>query len=361
MDLWIAHQFPYADWVQLRPSSFESEPLGLNYEYPTTLYIPASIHAPQPAPKFSTFSLARALTLLNTAPTIKSDSDMDMSPTSDMFNSHMGSSQSSSLPSHTTSPLEEAQLLFELDDLAPATRSLPYEPSASQTQNVLYQQLSSPSSPHSSSPHSSIISSSTVCFQQPQYTGGWEAGAIATANYLHASSNSLIVMEDPSPLLSCFPPSPRKDTVIEIPALRRHHRPLRSSPRRSRSRSSTPGKPKSQPTSPDHSTLLSLPRKRSKKLLRDKDGKPILACLFCRGRKIACGPPPTGSDDPTCNQCARRGLICNYPTESRRGMRTHKKKITDDAPCASSSSPCRARTSKATSDNSDSEGDGDDH
>ncbi|THH17247.1 hypothetical protein EW146_g3525 [Bondarzewia mesenterica] len=28
--------------------------------------------------------------------------------------------------------------------------------------------------------------------------------------------------------------------------------------------------------------------------------KPALACLFCRERKIACGPPPPGSDDMTC-------------------------------------------------------------
>jgi hypothetical protein len=33
---------------------------------------------------------------------------------------------------------------------------------------------------------------------------------------------------------------------------------------------------------------------------RSLDAKPPLACLFCRGRKIACGPPPPGSDDKTC-------------------------------------------------------------
>jgi hypothetical protein len=30
------------------------------------------------------------------------------------------------------------------------------------------------------------------------------------------------------------------------------------------------------------------------------DNKLSLACLFCRGRKIACGPPPPGSDGETC-------------------------------------------------------------
>lgn len=52
--------------------------------------------------------------------------------------------------------------------------------------------------------------------------------------------------------------------------------------------------------------------------------KPPLACLFCRGRKIACGPPDPGSEDPTCNQCQRRSIKCEYPSESRRGMRRKK-------------------------------------
>ncbi|KAI0922606.1 hypothetical protein AcV5_009535 [Taiwanofungus camphoratus] len=51
--------------------------------------------------------------------------------------------------------------------------------------------------------------------------------------------------------------------------------------------------------------------------------KPIMACLFCRERKIACGPPVPGSADPRCNQCARRSLVCEYPKESRRGQ--HKR------------------------------------
>ncbi|KZT04266.1 uncharacterized protein LAESUDRAFT_658075, partial [Laetiporus sulphureus 93-53] len=47
-----------------------------------------------------------------------------------------------------------------------------------------------------------------------------------------------------------------------------------------------------------------------------------LACLFCRKRKIACGSPPPGAKDRTCNQCARRNLKCVYPEGSRRGMRS---------------------------------------
>lgn len=52
--------------------------------------------------------------------------------------------------------------------------------------------------------------------------------------------------------------------------------------------------------------------------------KPPLACLFCRGRKIACGPPLPGSTKKTCNQCRKRSLQCHYPSESRRGMRKKK-------------------------------------
>jgi len=51
--------------------------------------------------------------------------------------------------------------------------------------------------------------------------------------------------------------------------------------------------------------------------------KPIMACLFCRERKIACGPPAPDGTEKRCNQCARRKLVCEYPKESRRGQ--HKR------------------------------------
>jgi len=54
---------------------------------------------------------------------------------------------------------------------------------------------------------------------------------------------------------------------------------------------------------------------------RTTDKKPALACLFCRGRKIACGPPMAGTKGKTCGQCQRRSLTCVFPSESRRGMR----------------------------------------
>ncbi|KAJ7242917.1 hypothetical protein C8J57DRAFT_446831 [Mycena rebaudengoi] len=50
--------------------------------------------------------------------------------------------------------------------------------------------------------------------------------------------------------------------------------------------------------------------------------KQTMACLFCRERKIGCTRPAEDNPDQTCNQCARRKRICEYPTESRRGQHT---------------------------------------
>ncbi|KAF8845231.1 hypothetical protein BDN67DRAFT_962203 [Paxillus ammoniavirescens] len=60
--------------------------------------------------------------------------------------------------------------------------------------------------------------------------------------------------------------------------------------------------------------------------------KQALACLFCRERKIACGRPPAHSPDQTCNQCARRRIKCEYPTESRRGQHKRRRKQSDGEP-----------------------------
>ncbi|KAL0956944.1 hypothetical protein HGRIS_003046 [Hohenbuehelia grisea] len=86
-----------------------------------------------------------------------------------------------------------------------------------------------------------------------------------------------------------------------------------------------------------------------------QDKKPRLACLFCRGRKIACGPPMPGSKDRTCNQCQRRSLKCEYPTESRRGMR---KKKSDKGKAAEGASDA-AEGSAAKEEDADAGGDAD--
>ncbi|KAI0338254.1 hypothetical protein BDW22DRAFT_1338204 [Trametopsis cervina] len=69
-------------------------------------------------------------------------------------------------------------------------------------------------------------------------------------------------------------------------------------------------------------TPISIPAPRSPPLVEDAPKKPLtLACFFCRKRKIACGSPPPGKKDRTCNQCERRNLQCVYPVNSRRGTR----------------------------------------
>ncbi|KAI9068177.1 hypothetical protein FKP32DRAFT_1642761 [Trametes sanguinea] len=68
--------------------------------------------------------------------------------------------------------------------------------------------------------------------------------------------------------------------------------------------------------------------------------KPIMACLFCRERKIACGPPPPGGPK-RCNQCTRRDLVCEYPKESRRGQHKRGPRAVrvDELAAASGSAP----------------------
>ena len=56
--------------------------------------------------------------------------------------------------------------------------------------------------------------------------------------------------------------------------------------------------PRLKAMSPKRPALRPSPALASKKLALDK--KQTLACLFCRGRKIACGPPLPGSPDRTC-------------------------------------------------------------
>ncbi|KAF9033421.1 hypothetical protein BDZ89DRAFT_947716 [Hymenopellis radicata] len=46
-----------------------------------------------------------------------------------------------------------------------------------------------------------------------------------------------------------------------------------------------------------------------------------LACVFCRRRKIACGPPDPEVSDNACDQCQKRSLKCEFVSEKRRGAR----------------------------------------
>jgi hypothetical protein len=101
---------------------------------------------------------------------------------------------------------------------------------------------------------------------------------------------------------------------------------------------------------------------------RNPDKKPALACVFCRGRKIACGPPLKDGDGKSCkyvphlnssntyvnvyfvnlcSQCQRRSLRCEYPTESRRGMR--KKPVIGSTTSSASNSTKAKRNTNASS------------
>ncbi|KIY68482.1 hypothetical protein CYLTODRAFT_410386 [Cylindrobasidium torrendii FP15055 ss-10] len=63
----------------------------------------------------------------------------------------------------------------------------------------------------------------------------------------------------------------------------------------------------------------------SSKSTSRRAGNKALACLFCRARKIACGPPVDETADPTCNQCAKRSLKCEFPVENRRAVRGNQR------------------------------------
>ncbi|KAG6866382.1 hypothetical protein C0993_007543 [Termitomyces sp. T159_Od127] len=247
----------------------------------------------------------------------------------------------------TPTPPGDDDILHTLELLAPARRSSkhvrkvqvyssprarilknPYpSTSPASSRSTLDTPPSSPS--FSRSPVTPVIVPSNAPAIQLRYTGDWEADAIATAEYLHSivSTGKKQSLSIPVPALPLLPIEPHIDADI-ISIHRRHHHTHRQRPHpysplptrpRSRSHSHSPSRERSKSASPPNKP----------KMLRDKNGKPIMACLFCRGRKIACGPPPKGSNDPTCNQCARRGLDCQYPTINRRGMR--KKKTPMDA------------------------------
>ncbi|KAG8220857.1 hypothetical protein J3R82DRAFT_2351 [Butyriboletus roseoflavus] len=105
------------------------------------------------------------------------------------------------------------------------------------------------------------------------------------------------------------------------------------------------------------STILSMPTttwsipddqvmKEAKKPGEQK--KQALACLFCRERKIACGRPPAHNPDQTCNQCARRRIKCEYPTESRRGQHKRRRKPMEGEPTSQSAVRTNSTSSVAS-------------
>ncbi|KAG6876598.1 hypothetical protein C0992_012306 [Termitomyces sp. T32_za158] len=353
INAWIAHEFPYAHWAQSSSATDEDMSTGVIFGDLPTAPMSTSVHSP--VPDFSTFTLAHALalspscrleipahrplTIIYDASTKLPERNLNPDSTEHIATDRVGSPQgwdlnqqspvSEIVPescSMTTSSKQESVLLA-LQVLAPARRRRstrntlkirarppPYTPSTPKRQENAY-----PSTFFATPPEST---SARACITAPppfkQYTGDWKAGAITAAEHLHTPERIRTTEKQPVSLL------PRSKKSDDDTSSTRSQSPLPCKARllsRSRQRSDTPSKQPARASSERPSPLA--PRKRTK-LLRDKDGKPLMACLFCRGRKIACGPPPQGSDDPTCNQCARRGLACRYPTESRRGQRKKK-------------------------------------
>jgi hypothetical protein len=113
--------------------------------------------------------------------------------------------------------------------------------------------------------------------------------------------------KDDSAMLLCTPSKasipfeawtpPQVKTVDQSLQLsRRKHLPSRSSSTRSSSTESRRSRTLS-PNSRNKGVLKTIMMKRGGSEQK-KQNK--LACLFCRERKIACGRPPDGSDDPSC-------------------------------------------------------------
>ncbi|KAF7427878.1 hypothetical protein PC9H_007095 [Pleurotus ostreatus] len=152
------------------------------------------------------------------------------------------------------------------------------------------------------------------------------------SQYEHGSA-TLASLDPTSPPFDS-PASPTTSTFC-------HRSPVRSSSAYSRQATSSPSRSRRSPsprleTYPASSCSLE-PEMSPAPLSPLSDEKPLekkppLACLFCRGRKIACGPPLPGSKDRTCNQCQRRSLKCEYPLESRRGMRKKKAPVATETP-----------------------------
>ncbi|KAG5735461.1 hypothetical protein E4T56_gene12867 [Termitomyces sp. T112] len=352
INAWIAQEFPYAPWAQPSSSTYE----GIDCGGLPKVYTP-SVHA-HPVPDFSTFTLANALalspsqasgpevpaqlplTIVYDASTKAIERNSNTSSIDHISSNRARSSQGCdsnkqgpvseivSKPCDMPTPCDQERVFLALQVVAPARRTRParstrkvnprpppYTPLKPEKRENAY-----PSTFFATPPESTRTSSpNSPPFDQLQYTGDWEADAIATAEYLQKSERTLIHGAE-KPTFSVLPPHSKESYADVSPTCARRFSSRKNHPSsHPRHRSNMPSKL----LASGQQLTFPVPRKRAK-LLRDKDGKPVMACLFCRGRKIACGPPPAGSDDPTCNQCARRGLACHYPAESRRGQRKRK-------------------------------------
>lgn len=121
------------------------------------------------------------------------------------------------------------------------------------------------------------------------HASGETAGYVSHQHYSHAAYND--------GASSSAATSPTSDVT-----LREHSHP--HSPRASHrrlSRSWSPSGRSSKSRSPSV-TMRGTPPPLLK--IVDTERKPLLACLFCRARKIACGPPLPGSGETSCKYVA---------------------------------------------------------
>ncbi|KAG6863547.1 hypothetical protein C0991_005181, partial [Blastosporella zonata] len=322
---WIALHFPHAPWAQ--PFLYHGTQISVDYDYPAPPFKPVSIHAAIPPMDFSTFTLGNALTFspppsAKSAKPLTSNLHYDGIDTFKLENRARDQHRyTKGFPASVFSPpspeLERTQLVYEIRHPKPASRplstahtvhrsmpSLP--PSSLPPPKLAHHRLATPlatgrktttPAPRSKSPGPIVPPSCS--FRLPQYTGNWEADAIAAHEYLHNADQGHVEIVNNATI--SIPATPNRP-VMNAPPTRRHHLTHGKLGRPSSRSRPRPYLPSSRPrsNSGDKSTTPPPPRKRPTTQLRDKHGKPLMACFFCRGRKIACGPPPMGSDDHTC-------------------------------------------------------------
>ncbi|KAG6810272.1 hypothetical protein H0H93_015072, partial [Arthromyces matolae] len=161
-------------------------------------------------------------------------------------------------------------------------------------------------------------SDSPTTLAPPPYTGDWETDAIATTYYLQSAA--ITDKQVPSFSIPPLPALPLPSQLVDRTTAASIGRSVtrrgeHTTEQRQQQSGSDAVSPSSCPEpTPDHAPRSASPgpnvlhsnrsrRRRAKpqpKSFRDQDGRPILACLFCRGRKIACGPPPDANAGPSC-------------------------------------------------------------
>ncbi|KAG6901890.1 hypothetical protein C0995_006843 [Termitomyces sp. Mi166 len=350
IDFWIVKRYPLSRWAQsLVAVNHDSN--NLTYNLSLDLHAPISSHVPVPVVNFTTYTLDTALNVPSSSSNASTDKAMPKAPgpmppqappmpaihynyngNTISFDPDNGANSIPTvvlgMPGMPSYDNVDDDVLHTLRVLVPGRRASKktgkshiHSPPSSQKQRNIYPSTSPTSSistfdiPSSlPTPSRSLSSQPTIVPSNAPRISNWETDAMATAEYLAMSTEKNPTISIPVPAL---PLSPIKPCIVASLSPPRRHR------RAPRQRPHPYSPPPRRSSSPECSTSVSPPNKRSK-VTRDKNVKPKMACLSCRSRKIACGPPMMGSSDPSCNQCARRGLKCEYPSIDRRASSTRK-------------------------------------